>query len=234
MLAAGMLAVGISSVKAQTADEIMDKHTKAVGGADNWNKIKTMKMVGSLNQGGMEINMTTTLVTEKALRMDISVMGMSGYQIITKEGGWAYMPFQGSTKIDTMKPEMVKSMASQMNPKSIQLIDYKSKGTKIELAGKDTLNNAPCYKLKCTNKEGETSFCYIDMNTYYLARIERSVKTDDQEQEMAVGFSNYQKLADGGIVVPMTMNTQGVDINYKIVEVNKPVDDKIFIPTIAK
>jgi hypothetical protein len=233
VLAAAMVVAGVGVTKAQSVDEIMTKHEKAVGGMDNWDKMKTLKMVGSLSQQGMEINMTQTYMMEKAMRMDISVMGMSGFTIVTTTGGWSYMPFGGGTKLDTMKPDMVKTMQGQMNIKSMQMLDYKAKGTKLELAGKDTINSAPCYKIKCTNKDGENSFCFIDMNTYYLTRIERTVKADDQEQEVAVAFANYQKQPEG-VVMPMSMTAQGVEITYKTIEINKPVDEQIFIPKMDK
>ena len=233
ILATGLLATCFATATAQTVDEIMTKHEKAVGGIENWNKIKTLKMEGSAVQGGMEINMTQTVIVEKAMRMDVSVMGMTGFQICTNDGGWSYMPFTGKTTLDTMKPDVAKVMQKQTDPKSIQMLNYKTDGTKIELAGKDTINNAPCYKLKCTNSKGENSFCYIDMTTFYLTRLERTVKVDDQEQEMAVAFNNYQRLPEG-VVMPMSVTAMGGEINYKSIEINKAVDEKLFIPAIEK
>ena len=229
----GMVAACADTIKAQTVDEIMTKHEKAVGGLDNWNKIKTIKMDGSTIQGGMEINMTQTFITEKAMRTDISFMGMNGFQIITKDSGWAYMPFLGQTDIIAMPQEAVQSIQAQISPKHLQMLDYKTAGTKIELAGKDTVNTSPCYKLKCTNSKGDNSFCYIDIATYYLLRTEMTVKISDQEQEISLAFNNYQKLPEG-VVMPMTMTAQGADIIYKSIEINKPVDEKIFIPHIEK
>ncbi len=231
ILAAMMLTAGITTVKAQTADEILEKHQKAIGGADSWNKLKTLKMVGTLTQQGMEISMTQTIDIAKGARLDISVMGMTGYQIVTPNAGWMYMPFQGSTKVDTMKPDMVKAMQQQFDVKGHQLLDYKSKGTKVELAGKDTVNNAPCYKLKITDKDANESTVFIDMATYYILRTETKAKTDEGDQEMAVVYSDYKQTAEGGVVMPMSVTAQGVEITYKSIEVNKPIDEKTFIPT---
>jgi outer membrane lipoprotein-sorting protein len=230
MLAAVLLTTGAISVKAQTADEIMDKHAAAIGGVDNWNKIKTVKMVGSMSQQGMEISMTQTIDLAKGARLDISVMGMTGYQIVTNTGGWAYMPFAGSTKIDTLSPEVVKATQNQFDLKGHQMLDYKTKGTKIELAGKDTINNVLCYKMKCTEKDGKESTAYFDATTYYLLRTERMEKMQDQEQEVAIVYNNYQKLPEG-VVMPMSVNIAGGEITYKTVELNKPVDASTFVPT---
>src|SRR4051812_40175480 len=74
------------TVKAQTADEIMAKHEKAVGGIDNWNKMKTLRMTGSIHQQGTEINMVQTIAVGTAMRLDVTTAGKNGFQIITTRG----------------------------------------------------------------------------------------------------------------------------------------------------
>jgi hypothetical protein len=74
-LALVLLVSGITTVKAQNGEEI--------GGTAKWDGIKSAKMVGSMSMGGMEISITQTILTDRAMRMDISAMGMNGYTIIT-------------------------------------------------------------------------------------------------------------------------------------------------------
>lgn len=228
LLTAAMLG-SVMMGTAQTADEIMAKHAQAVGGDANWNKIQTLKLNGSMNQGGVDISITQTLAVGKAMRIDISAMGMSGFQIVTTSTGWMYMPFLGTDKLDTMKPDMVKTMQRQLDVKGAQMLDYKSNGSKQEYAGRDTISNAPCYKVKITDKEGSESVCYFDCATYYLVRTETTVKQDDQEQEVAVIYGNHKK-QDEGIVLPMSVTAQGAEITFKSIDVNKPVDESVFKP----
>ena len=229
-IAAALLTTGIITTNAQTVDEIMSKHEKAIGGVDNWNKIKTIKEVGSLTQQGMEINMTQTIAFDKAMRMDISVMGQNGWSIVTKKEGWSYMPFMGGQKIDTMKPEAVAAQQKQMDIKGRQMLDYKANGMKAEYVGRDTINSAPCYKVKFTDKDGGESTSFFDCATYYILRTESKIKQNDEEMEVAIAFNNYKPL-DGGIVMPMSITAQGVEITFKSIEVNKPVDESLFVPS---
>ena len=144
------------------------------------------------------------------------------------------MPFgQASAKVDTMKPEMVQMYQKQLDVKGNQRMDYKANGGKAEYVGVDTLNNVPCYKVKFTDKDGVESMSYFDKTTYYLLRNETKLKVDDQEQELATSFANYQKMPEG-IVMPMSVTAQGAEITFKTIEVNKPVDEKLFVPTIDK
>ncbi len=133
MLAAMMLTACIATVKAQTADEILDKHIAAIGGADNWNNLKTVKMVGSLSvQGNGYQAFDTDRMSEtgKAMRTDINAMGSNGFIIVTTTtSGYMYLPFQGQTKVDTYEAGNGESLPGQRHwiLRSSQLVDYKSK-----------------------------------------------------------------------------------------------------------
>jgi len=230
ILAAMTLTAGITTVKAQTADEIIQKHIAAIGGLDNWNKIKTMKKVGSMSMQGMEIGMTLTVANDKGVRTDISAMGMSGYVIVTPKEGWMYLPFQGQDKVTPIPAEQLKSAQNQMNVKSDQLLD-KSNVKKADFIGKDTVNNISCLKVKITDNDGNEKTAFFDATTYYIVHEERKMKVQDEEQEVAINYSNFQKQPEG-IVIPMTVTSpmgQG-DITFKSIEINKTVDDKTFKP----
>lgn len=224
---------GISAVKAQSASEIMDKHISAVGGADKWNSVKSMKLVGGMSMGGMDIGITQTLVTDKGMRTDINAMGMEGYVIITPKEGWMYMPFQpGMDKVTPLPQDQVKASQDKLNMKNGYLVD-KSKIKSVEYLGKDTLKMVPCYMLKVTDNDGNVQTAYIDMATYYLVRSDMKVKVQDEDHEITASYSNFQKLPEG-IVVPMFLSTDQGDMTFKSIEVNKPIDENIFKPSAMK
>jgi hypothetical protein len=235
LLACAILSVPASKVTAQTGDEIIAKHIDAIGGEKNWDKIVSMKKVGSVTIQGMEISMTNTIVHNKGLRMDISVMGMDGYVILTPKAGWMYMPMQpGMDKVTPMPEDQLKTAADQLNIKRALLAD-KSIIAKAVFAGKDTIDNIPCLKVNVTGKDGAEQTAYFDAANYNMIRSENKVKVKDEEQEVAMSFSNFQKQAEG-ITIPMTETNPafGGDIVYKSVEINKPVSDEAFKPTEPK
>ena len=232
LLSAMMLIAGFTSVKAQSADEIIQKHITAIGGTDSWNKIKSMKRVGSMTVQGMDIGFTQTVVNDKGMRTDISMMGQNGYVILTPKEGWMYMPMQpGMDKVTPMPADQVKASADKMTVKSGMLAD-KSGIAKAEFIGKETTNNIACFKLKITDKDGNVQTDFFDASTYYLVRTEMTVKNEDAEQEVAMTFSDFKKQPEG-IVLPMTMTSpMGMgDITFKSVEINKPVSDDVFKPS---
>ena len=229
ILALAMMFAGSVATKAQTAEEIITKHIVAVGGMDNWKKVNTMKISGAINAGGMEIPVTIVKVDDKAMKLEFSLNGMTGYQIMTKTEGWAYSPFQGQTKPEAMTAEDVKDAQDQLDIQG-ELMDYKAKGNKVTYLGKDDVEGTECYKLKVTLPGGKEETEFIDASNYYHIRTTTKMKANGKEAEVVFNFSNFQKLPEG-IVFPMSMDGGNGTINFKTVEINKPVDESIFKPT---
>jgi hypothetical protein len=69
---------------AQTADEVITKHIDAIGGANAWKKVNTLRIEGTMNVQGMDVLIKSTIVNNKAFREDIAVsaMGWDGYYIL--------------------------------------------------------------------------------------------------------------------------------------------------------
>jgi hypothetical protein len=232
LLLAGLAVTTGLTVKAQTADEIIVKHIEAMGGNANWNKINSIKLSGSASMGGMDMAMSQTTVNDKGMRMDMSMMGINGYTIITPTEGWMYMPVQpGMDKVTPLPADQVKASQGKLKVKSGLLLD-KSAISKAEYIGKDTINQVGCYKLKVTDKDGTDQTAYFDATTYYLVRLEVKLKMQDEEQEVALNYSNFQKQPEG-IVYPMVLGSSQGDFTIKTIEINKPVDASVFKPADA-
>jgi hypothetical protein len=228
-LATALLA-GFAAANAQSADEIFAKHYSAIGG-DNWNNIKTMKSVGTMETQGMQIEMTNTIVNNKAARSDINMMGTNGYTIVTNTEGWSFMPMMGQTEPEAMKDEDIKSSQDKLDIKSLNNVDLKSTATKAEVAGKEKIGDIDCIKVKVTDKDNGDETMYFDANTYYLVCVKGKTEMQGQSVDIVQNFSDFKKL-DAGVVVPMKIDLgmQG-SITYTNVELNKPVDENIFKPS---
>ena len=211
-----------------TSDQIIQKHIDAIGGAKNWDKIKSVKLTGTMSVQGNAIDMVQTMADGKGMRIEITAMGQTGYTIITPTEGWMFMPFLGQTKPEALPADQLKSQQQQLNFRNTQLAD-KSLISKSSLVGRDTIDKATCYKLKVTGAGGTEQTCYIDAKSFYLVRTEMNLDVQGEQQEIAVTYADF-KTQPEGIVVPMTYATPQGDLKFKSIEINKPVDDKIFKP----
>jgi len=227
LLLAGCLAVAsFTAAKAQTADEIVTKYIDAIGGAENWKKVNSIRTEGAMNVMGNDVSITITKLQGKGMRQDIAVAGMTGYVIVTPASGTTFLPFQGQSDPQPMPADALKENQDQLDAQGV-LLDYKTKGHTVELLGKETINGAECYKVKITLASGKVATGYFDTKTNYLVRYITKQHANGQEIEQIISFSNFQKLPEG-IVVPMTISQQRGDITVSKVEINKPVDESIF------
>jgi len=214
---------------AQTAEEIVAKHIEAIGGTEAWKKINSLYYEGKLTVQGAEINVTLTALNGKGVRQDLTVMGMTGYQIITPKAGWNFMPFQGQTTAEAMTADELKQSADDLDVQG-KLVDYKAKGNTIESLGKDDVEGTECFKLKVTTKAGNVETVFIDPKTYYIVRTVQKRIANGQESDVPTNLSNYQKLPEG-IVVPFSIALPFGELVISKAEVNKPVDESLFKPS---
>ena len=214
---------------AQTAEEIVAKHIEAVGGAAAWKKVNSIYYEGKMTVQGAEINVTITALNGKGSRQNISVMGMTGYQIVTPTAGWNFMPFQGQTTAEPMTADELKQSADDLDVQG-KLIDYKSKGHSVEYLGKDDVEGTECFKLKITTKAGNVETVYIDPKSYYIVRSVVKRTANGQESDVQSDLSNFQKLPEG-IVVPFSITLPFGEMVISKAEVNKQVNESTFKPS---
>jgi hypothetical protein len=186
-------------------------------------------MDGAVTAQGMEIPVTRTVLNGKGMRMDLTIMGMANYMILTDKEGWAFFPVQGQTKAEPLTADRVKESQDQLDVQG-DFIDYQAKGNKIEYVGKDDVEGTESFKLKLVTKNGQEKLLYLDASNYYLIREVQKMKADGKEMDIMVSYSNYQKLPEG-IVVAMSIESPEGPVTFKTIEVNPKIDEAIFKPT---
>lgn len=218
------------SMSAQTVDEIVTKHIEAIGGKDNWLKVKSLRLEISMKAQGAEIKLVRTQIDKKDMRMDISVMGMNGYSILTPTEGWNFYPFQGQTKPEPMTADDIKTSQDQLQLHD-DFITYKDLGKKLEFIGKDDVDGTECLKLKMTDKDGQETTYFLDPENYYIIKQITKIKADGKEVEDVTSFSNYKKVPEG-IVYAMSVAGGFGDMEVTKLEINPKIDESIFKPTL--
>ncbi|KAA0993012.1 outer membrane lipoprotein-sorting protein [Dyadobacter aurulentus] len=213
---------------AQTVDEIVDKHVTALGGIDKIKAINTLVIDRSLAVQGMEIPNKTILVVGKSFRNESTVMGNSMVQVVDDSKGWMIRPTMmgGTGEPEDMPADVVKQQLSSLDPFG-GLVNYKEKGHKVELVGKEQVDKKDVFHLKMTTADGQVMDEYIDANTYLVTKI----KTTMNGQEGEIDLSDYKEVE--GVKFPNTMDISNPQmgtmsfVTSKIV-VNTPVDNAIF------
>lgn len=210
----------------QTLDEIVKKHIDAIGGLENWKKLKSIKMECLIKANGADIKMVMSQIDKKAMRQDISAMGMNGYQIVTTTEGWSFMPFQGQTKPEAMTADDVKNSQDDLNIHD-EFITYKELGKKIELFGSDDVDGTDCFKIKMTDKESQETTYFIDKSDFNIIKAVSKIKANGKEVENTTTFGNYKKTEEG-IVMAMDITSGFGPMEITKLEINPKLDETIF------
>ena len=231
LLTAACLSMNFSF--AQNAGEVISKHIAAIGGAENWKKVNSMVMSGSMSMQGTDISMKRTVAHKTGFRNEISLMGMTGYQILTPTEGWSFMPFGGQTAPEAMTADDVKESQDDLDAQGA-LVDYAAKGHTVEYLGKEEVDGTECHKLKVAYKSGRTETMFFDPSSFYLIKSVSVRKANGQEVEMSTIFSNYEKLPEGIVVAKSVSLPLGpgmnADFSVSKVDVNASIDPSAFVP----
>lgn len=221
------------SANGQTVDGIIKKHFAAIGGADNWRKIKTIKTTGSfISSEGSEVVYTSVIADNIGVRKEFTYpsTGMTAFIIVTPTAGWSFIPITGmKTSAKPVPSDVLERAQYQLRIQS-PLLDYKAKGNKVALVGKEKVKDTECFKLKVTDKTGAFEFIYIDaVNYYHIRTTHMTAEHGTESEEEIKAYADFQKLPEG-IVYPMTLD-EGIGAQHvKSVEINPAVDSKIFVP----
>lgn len=221
-----MALIAAQFAKAQTVDDIVNKYITAMGGEEKLISLKTVKMEGNLTVNGTDVGLIVTRKHLVGMRADISVMGTENYQIVTPAKGIVFMPIRGMTEPTTMSDDELKSSLTQLDIQG-SLVDYKQKGTTVEVIGKEKVDTEDCYNLKLTYKSGVVANYYISTTTYYIVKTSGKKIIGGKEMDVTTTYSNYKKNADGYWFPYTTVNSQG-ETDYSTIDTNKPVDESIF------
>lgn len=219
------------SSHAQTADEVIQKYSTALGGLDAFNKVTTAKMTGTVTQQSMDMPIITQLINNKAARTDIEVMGYQIINVYVNGTGWKQNHFAGvetPTEITGMELIEAKAQASLVN----HLMDYKNGGHKVALLGQEDVEGVKCFKISLLNKDNnKTTTYFINVADYTMIKSVTPREMQGQEVEVETFYSDFREVNGLKFAMTRTQKVMGQDfasIKLDKIELNVPVDEKIF------
>jgi hypothetical protein len=226
------LACLAASAGAQTADELVTKNLQAKGGLDKIKAIKTLRMKGRLNQGGFTAVVGQELKRPAMLRTTFTVQGMTAIQAYDGQAGWQISPFQGRKDPELLGEDDLRDLVEDADMDG-PLVDYKEKGHTVEYLGHDTVDGDDVYRLKCTLKNGDIVYYYLDPDSSLEIRTERQQFIRGAVRERQSDLGSYKPVA--GVMFPYSIESgpkNNPSVRTKVIiesiEANVPIDDTAF------
>ncbi|MEN9684530.1 MAG: hypothetical protein RLZZ28_316 [Bacteroidota bacterium] len=226
ILSIALLFVAGFALNAQTADEIIGKYITAIGGAEKWSKVQSVKVEGQIEVQGIVIPYTMQGVQMKGTRMDAEFQGNKIIDITTPTKGWAQNPFSGKATLEPISDDELKAKVDQLDLQD-EFVDYKTKGSSVEFLGKDEEEGNEYFKIKLTTKNKNESTYYFDTKTYLVYKKESVTKVQGQEVKQAIKLLDYQTL-DYGIKMAFKQDLGPMMMVSKKITINAVIDESIF------
>ena len=227
-----------TSFNAQTVDEIIENYIENTGGAENWQKVKSIKMNMSINQMGMDIPIEQYSSAERTYTK-ISLQGQEIMQGVF-DGKTLWSTNFMSMKAEKSNQEDIENVKNALNEFPDPFLNYKEKGYTAELMGTETLEGSDVFKVKLTKKpnfvDGEevpnVTIYYFDTENFVPIMTHQEMTEGPAKGTIMEGkMSDYQEV--DGLYMPFSM-TQGIKdqpgqaVIIKSIEINTVVDDSNF------
>ena len=103
VFALAVLAISAVSAAAQTADDIVAKYIKTIGGMEKIQAVKTLRRTAKvIAGGGFEIPIVEENKRPNLVRQDVTIQGLVGSNAYDGKIGWRITPWQGKKDAETM------------------------------------------------------------------------------------------------------------------------------------
>ena len=223
---------------AQTVDEIIKKAIDARGGVDKIKAVQSERITGRVAfSGGIEGTLMLELERPRKLYSEIAVEGQKVLRAYDgKSGGWTSNPFTGNKDVVEMSADELKEMPDEADLDG-PLVDYKSKGSQVELVGKEDSDGKAVYRLKITTKKGEVRSYLIDGATFLTTKWEGTRRVGNEALPWQSVLSDYREIR--GLKFPFRIDQGSPGTEYKQtltidkIEIDPKIDESHFGKPVA-
>ncbi len=224
-------------VSAQTVDEVIEKSITAMGGRAAMEKIKTRSMTGTLAlstpagdiPGTVEVQNAAPNKMRTVIKADLSAFG-AGQLLVDQrfDGTTGFMinSMQGDQPITGNQLENMKA-----NSFPHPFLDYKAKGVKVTLTGKEKVGDRDAFVVVFEPSTGSPIRQFIDAESFLPVRSMVKITTPQTgELEQTADSSDFRDV--DGVKVPFSLRLtnamQSITMTFTKAENNVALDDKLF------
>jgi len=234
LAAVGILAVTpvVPATPSPTVGEIVAQHVAARGGLKKIRSIQTLRQKGHATAGAdRRALVTRELKRPGRIRFEFTTQGVTGVYASDGHHGWQVSPFDADMGPKPLPDEVVAEAIEQADIEG-PLVDWKGKGHRVELVGREAVGGRETYKLKLTLKSGAVRHEYIDVKSLQLVRTESTRQLRGLPTQIETTFGDYKK--SSGILFPHLIEIgaagrpQRLRVVVDSIEVNPPLSDARF------
>lgn len=221
-----VFAIAIFS-NAQTLDEVLAKHFKAVG-QEKLADVNSFTVKAKVSQMGMDLPMEMKMKKPGKFRLDMDMQGQKMVQAFDGEKGWMIAPWISPDPQD-LEGDQLKQAKSQADMEG-ELFNYKEKGHTVDLIGKVNVDEKEAYRIKLTSEDGNVRNYFIDAGTYLVIKVKAKISAMGQTVDVEQRMLDYKTI--NGITMAMKIESDSpmgtATILLEEILFNEEIEDAIF------
>ncbi len=234
----GLLTLMTTPLSAETADEIIQKYVKTVGGMDRIGAVQTLRKTGIFTGGGgFEAAVVEENKRPAKVRQEFSLQGLTGVNAYDGKNGWKVEPWQGKKDPEPLGEEELKQIVEDSDFDG-PLVNYQQKGNKVEYVGMEEVDGTDSHKLKITTKNGDVRLYYMDTDYFVPIKIELKRMVRGAEREYETELGEYKEVNGWYLPHSIESGVKGSPFKQKVtwlkIEANAPIADSRFAQPGAK
>jgi len=201
-----VLVLAAASAQAVTVDELVTKNLTARGGADKLRAIKTLKAEGKLLYGEQfELGFAQYQKAPESIRTEASIQGLTAVQAWDGKEGWQISPFQGRKDPEKLSADDAKNLADDA-PIGGALLDWQTRGSKIDYLGTEDVDGTEAHKLKVVLKNGDVEYVYLDPDHFLEIRVVSQRSVRGTQVETIADYGDYEQVE--GVYFPFSISAE--------------------------
>jgi hypothetical protein len=224
-----LMTVSLMSM-AQDLDEIIAKHIEAHGGAEKWDAVESMKIIGRYTAFSVEEDFYAYKTKEGGYYSQLELGKYHVEEAFDGEKGWTIDPWQDFVfprELNNHEVNVFYQKAEFFTP----LYKYKEKDINVEFVGKDNLDGVEVYVLMVTRPNRRTETWYLDANTYLEVKCESNWVDFAYRSPAESYFDDFRTVE--GVVIPFfierTFSQRDRILQIEEVILNVPVDENLLM-----
>jgi len=194
-----LLAATAAGQEALSIDQIVTRHVGALGGAEKIDGLQSLVIRGMHHEGGV-IPPDMPIRARNYMAFLRPYYGVIGDPAIAnpelREGfdgsSWEYYGDPGIV----VRTVGAAAAATRHTPEFLQdsLVDYREKGTHLELVGSEKIGDRQCYKIQVTLADGFEKYVFVDRETFLVIADRKSapIHAFGSSVISETRFSDYQ------------------------------------------
>jgi hypothetical protein len=206
----------------QSVDDVVGKAIAARGGVKRIKSLNTQRLTGRISLNSGDSGPLIVETKRPGMMREIVTLGDKS-MIRTTDGivGWAVGSLRNLAEPQQVNAEELRTLAASADFEG-PLVDYKAKGNKIELAGKEKVGKRLAFKLAISMKNGENRIDFIDSKTHLEVKWQGLANGNIVESY----FRDYREVK--GLMYAFEIDSGSQKIVFDKIEVNPKLDPARF------